>query len=304
MKKLQFVAAVVVLLLVLVLGMGFAEAPAYAQSVYPTALGRVTAPATVPLQCNASNAACAPVTAANPLRVSAANTGAAADQVQGNVAQATTDAGNPIKIGGRVNGGTTWATLTDGQRADALSNANGMLYVSAGQGGSGGGSDARPLIGFTGRTGWASNPDPVAMAAFGFNGSTWDRTRGDSNGLVTQPALSATYWQYAAVTGGIVNSTADVAVKAAAGASVRNYVCAIDITHDVLGAATEIVVKDGTTVMWRGKLQTAATDTALGAGDIAFSPCLRGTANTAVNVAAVSAVTGGIYVNLRGYTGS
>lgn len=128
----------------------------------------------------------------------------------------------------------------------------------------------------------------------------------DANGNVTQPALSSTYWYYAAATGGIVNTTTAVTVKAAAGASVRNYVCSIDISHDVLGAATELVINDGAagTVMWRGKLQTAAADSSIGAGKLVFSPCLRGTANTLVEVKTVTAVTGGVLVNLTGYTGS
>lgn len=125
----------------------------------------------------------------------------------------------------------------------------------------------------------------------------------DSNGQAVQPALSTQFWSYAGVTGGIVSSTADVAVKTAAGAGVRNYVCGIGVSHDVLSAASEIVVKDGSTVLWRGRLQTPASDVSGGAGHISFSPCLRGTANTAVNVAMITSVTGGVIVDLTGYTG-
>lgn len=126
----------------------------------------------------------------------------------------------------------------------------------------------------------------------------------DANGLVVQPSLGANIWSYAGVAGGIVSSTADVTVKAAGAAGVRNYVCTLDVSHDLLSAVTEIVVKDGSTVLWRGKLQTPAMDIAGGAGKLTFMPCLRGTAATAVNVALTVSVTGGVFINVTGNTGS
>ena len=122
----------------------------------------------------------------------------------------------------------------------------------------------------------------------------------DANGAVVQPALSATFWQYAAVTGGIVSSVADVALKAAAGAGVRNFISSMTIAHDTLGAVTEYMVEDGAVVIYRGKLQTAATEGIT----IPFNPPLRGTANTAINFALITSVTGGVFVNAQGYTGS
>jgi hypothetical protein len=127
----------------------------------------------------------------------------------------------------------------------------------------------------------------------------------DANGLVVQSALATNTWSYAAVAGGIVSSTADVTVKAAGAATVRNYVCTLDVSHDLLSAVTEMVVKDGaSTVMWRGKLQTPAMDISGGAGKLTFMPCLRGSLATAVNVALTVSVTGGVYVNVTGNTGS
>ena len=55
--------------------------------------------------------------------------------------------------------------------------------------------------------------------------------------------------------------------------------------------------------MFLMKLQTAANE---GASEIAFTPCLRGSANTLVEVATTTTATvsGGTYVNLSGYTGN
>jgi hypothetical protein len=230
-------------------------------------------------------------------------TGTSAAQVQGNVASAATDSGNPVKVACVYNG--TQPTFTTGQRGDVQCSSRGRTLS-----GTGGQYSAQDALPNSGLFGWAADDDAATAARVGvtanmvFNGSTWDRTRGDANGLVVQPALSATFWGYAAASGGIVSSTADVAVKAAGGASVRNYVCSIDISHAALSAASEIVIKDGATVIWRAILQTPATDIGGGAGKLPITPCLRGTANTAVNVALITSVTGGVYVNLTGYTGS
>lgn len=261
-----------------------AAGPVLAQVTYPTTASGVRAPGTVPLQCDANGANCAPKTGANP------------EPVAGTVASGTADSGNPVKVGGVFR--STMPTLTDGQRGDLqLDNRAGLLVSIKGTGTTAA-NVGTALDATSGTPGLFVTPLGLV-----FNGSTWDRMRGDVNGQVVQPALSATFWQYAAASGGIVSSTADVAVKTAAGAGVRNYVCGIDIAHDALGGATELVIKDGASVMWRGRLQTAAVDSSNGSGAIVFSPCLRGSANTAVNVAAISSVTGGIYVNLRGYTG-
>ena len=131
-----------------------------------------------------------------------------------------------------------------------------------------------------------------------------DRQRGDANGAVVQPALSSTFWNYAAASGGIVNTATAVTVKAAAGASVRNYVMSMQCAHDTLGAATELAIRDGAagTVLWRGRLQTVATDSS--GATVNFEPPLRGTANTLTEIVTLTAVTGGVYCNLQGYTGA
>ena len=91
--------------------------PAAAQSAYPTPLNRVVVPATVPLQCNASNAACLPISAANPQAVNqpgvtatgslAALNAAAPLAVQGN-------AGWAVDVRGTFVGTITFQSSVDG----------------------------------------------------------------------------------------------------------------------------------------------------------------------------------------------
>ena len=137
------------------------------------------------------------------------------------------------------------------------------------------------------------------------NGSTVTDQCGDANGTVTQSGLSSTFWNYAAAAGGIVNSAAAVTLKAAAGAGVRNYLKTLTVAHDALGAATEMAIRDGAAgaVLWRGKLQTGAVDSAQSAS-IEFDPPLKGSANTLMEVVTLTAVTGGVFVNATGFTGT
>lgn len=221
--------------------------------------------------------------------------------VSGSVASGAADSGNPVKVGGKYN--STTPTLTDGQRGDVQLDSRGNIRVTLT------GTDGTQTPQIT-TTSDALSASIAGMATRGFNlvynGTTWDRMRGDTNGIVTQPSLSANFWNYAAASGGIVNTTTAVTIKAAAGASVRNYLSSISINHDTLGAATEIAIRDGAggTVLWRGKLQTTATDSATGSGSITFNPPLRGTANTLMEVVTLTAVTGGVFVNAQGYTGA
>lgn len=102
-------------------------------------------------------------------------------------------------------------------------------------------------------------------------------------------------WQYAALAGGIINTT-DVVVKAAAAAGIRNYVTAIQV-RNTNAVATEFVIKDGATVIWRTQLPASMTDSQT----VTFITPLKGTAATAVNVACIT--TGAaVYANLQGYS--
>jgi hypothetical protein len=103
-------------------------------------------------------------------------------------------------------------------------------------------------------------------------------------------------WQFAGATGGIVNTT-DVVAKAAAGAGLRNYVTGIQFKN-ASNVATDLVIKDGSTVIWRGHMGTDFDDP--GMIGVVFQTPLKGTANTAINVACT--VSGAaVYVNLQGF---
>jgi hypothetical protein len=125
-----------------------------------------------------------------------------------------------------------------------------------------------------------------------------DATRGMATTLgkqiVLPHSIPASTWNYATATLGVTDTADDVA-KAAAGAGVRNYVTSVQVINGHATVATEVVIKDGSTVMWRGWAE------AVGGGVSAkFDPPLRGTANTAINVANI---TNGskTYFNLQGY---
>lgn len=133
-----------------------------------------------------------------------------------------------------------------------------------------------------------------------YNGTTWDRQRGDTNGTLTQPGLSATHWSYAAKSGGISNTTTAVTIKASAGGALKNCITAIQITAGTLGADTEVAIRDGAAgpVLWRGFLGTAG-----GQLDIVFPVPIVGSAATLLEVVTLTAtVTGGVYVNVQGFT--
>lgn len=144
-----------------------------------------------------------------------------------------------------------------------------------------------PITG--GRTGYAPGVVLVTSAGAVANG--------DANAMSVAIAPSASTWGYAGATGGILDTT-DVAIKAAAGAGVRNFLRSIQFKN-TSATASEIVVKDGSTVIWRGHVSAsmAVMD------GWTFDPPLRGTANTALNVAMLTTATATI-VCAQGFTGT
>lgn len=106
------------------------------------------------------------------------------------------------------------------------------------------------------------------------------------------PELS---WSASAPSGGIVNTT-DVVLKAAAGAGLRNYLTGMDIRNSHASVATEVVIKDGSTVIWRGHFPANSPTI-----NVVFETPLKGTANTALNAACVT--TGAaVYLNAQGFS--
>jgi hypothetical protein len=101
-------------------------------------------------------------------------------------------------------------------------------------------------------------------------------------------------WSYAAAAGGVVNTT-DVVLSAAAGAGLRRYIKSMTLSNNS-ATATEVVLKDGATIIWRGHLPANAPNL-----NIDFGTPLRTTANAALNFACITTAAA-VYVNAQGYT--
>ena len=115
----------------------------------------------------------------------------------------------------------------------------------------------------------------------------------DGRQIVRLNSIPENEWQYAAASGGIVN-TADNVLIAAAGANIKNYLTGLSVAN-ANATASEIVIKDGSTVIWRMYLAANAP-----IQSIKFVTPLQSTANTALNVACITTGTQ-TYVNAQGY---
>lgn len=94
----------------------------------------------------------------------------------GNVAGAATDSGNPVKVGGIFN--TTAPTYSSGQRAELQTNNRGSLAVELKNGATqlGYSTDNADAIGASG----TADRLNVVSKNYVYNGSTYDRMRGDT----------------------------------------------------------------------------------------------------------------------------
>ena len=116
----------------------------------------------------------------------------------------------------------------------------------------------------------------------------------DGRQVIRLNSIPENEWQYAAASGGIVN-TADNVLIAAAGANIKNYLTGLSVAN-ANATASEIVIKDGaSTVIWRMYLAANAP-----IKSIIFSTPLQSTANTALNVACITTGTQ-TYINAQGY---
>ena len=162
----------------------------------------------------------------------------------------------------------------------------GLLYVGGGASPEGGGIGTSPIvIGLECRT---SSKTSVAN-------STLVRPIATVDGrLITRlNSIPENEWQYAAASGGITNTT-DVVLQAAAGSGIKNYLTGLSVAN-ASATASEVVVKDGSTVIWRMYLAANAP-----IQSIKFVTPLQSTANTALNVACITTGTQ-TYVNAQGY---
>lgn len=148
--------------------------------------------------------------------------------------------------------------------------------------------------------------DPSQQVTVGFPAAMVDKSNApttrlvpaftvvDSSGAPAGSSISpASGIVFASPTGGFTD-TADHAVMAAA-AGLRNYLTGLQFANT--GTASEIVIKDGaSTVLWRG--YALATTGAM--STLSFSPPLRGSVNTAMNVAMITTASA-TRVSAQGY---
>ena len=170
----------------------------------------------------------------------------------------------------------------------------GLISIGGGLSFEGGGAGTNPLaIGLECRT---SSKTGVANATLVRPIATTDGRQ-----IVRLDSIPENEWSYVAASGGITNTTTAVALVAGAGSGVRNYITSLQVSSDTLGTATEVVIQDGVggAILWRAKIGTAGT---VGIQDIRFHPPLRGSSNTLLEAACVTATgTGSIYLNVQGY---
>ena len=117
--------------------------------------------------------------------IAASSVGGGSSAVVGNVASASADSGNPVKVGGVYL--SALPTYTTGQRGDLLLSARGAL-ATCGFGGAGADGVSNGTLGFM----FAQNNTSgylAAQADHTFNGTTWDRKR--KANLVSRTASSA-----------------------------------------------------------------------------------------------------------------
>ncbi len=163
----------------------------------------------------------------------------------------------------------------------------GLTFIGGGLSFEGGGSGTNPIaVGLEGRT---SSKTSVTNATLVRPISTLDGRQ-----ITRLNSIPENEWQYAAASGGITN-TSDVALVAAQGAGIKNYLTGLSVAN-ANATASEIVIKDGaSTVIWRMYLAANAP-----IQSIRFGTPLQSSANTALNVACITTGTQ-TYISAQGY---
>ncbi len=133
--------------------------------------------------------------------------------VQGNVASGATDSGNPVKVGCVYNSASPAPTA--GQRVDCQTDAGGRLVVATGTAVVSADGDNN-VIGYSSFAQGTPGARKLAISPYVFNGSTWDRQRGDTFGTysVLVPSTAATAAIAPAATSAVAGS---LVLKASAG---------------------------------------------------------------------------------------
>lgn len=148
--------------------------------------------------------------------------------VRGNVASGASDSGNPVKIGGKYN--ATNPTLTDGQRGDIQldSRSNQKVVLANGTNSQNWKTDNGDAVAVS------STVDKPAVVSRNtvFNGSTWDRMRGDAtDGLLVNLGAN----NDVTVTSGAITETNSAAIKTAV-ETIDNAISGSEMQVDVVGA--------------------------------------------------------------------
>jgi hypothetical protein len=162
----------------------------------------------------------------------------------------------------------------------------GLMYIGGGASAEGGGAGTLPIaIAAEARTSSKTNVTNATLV----------RPIATTDGrLITRlNSIPQNEWQYAAENGGITD-TANVELVAAAGAGIKNYLTGLSVGN-ANATASEIVIKDGATVIWRMYLAANAP-----IQSINFVTPLQSTANTKLNAACIMPGTR-TYINAQGY---
>jgi hypothetical protein len=145
--------------------------------------------------------------------------------------------------------------------------------------------------------------NPVRLAGRALSAAYTTVATGDTADLMTtlQGVLTVRPYtipelefSYASAAGGVVNTT-DVVLAAAAGAGLRRYLKSMTLSNNS-ATATEVVVKDASTVIWRGHLPANAPNYCVN-----FDIPIKTSANAALNFACITTAAA-VYVNAQGYT--
>lgn len=127
----------------------------------------------------------ATVSTSNPLPVTSGS-GPTSQQIQGNVAAASADSGNPVKIGGVFL--TALPTLTNGQRGNVQITSTGILLSSTALISAAGADGTSNTLGFAASVADGTTARLAANVTYHFNETTWDRVRGNTEGTVLPSA--------------------------------------------------------------------------------------------------------------------
>lgn len=188
------------------------------------------------------------------------------------------------------------AEITAGRGQAAAGQAIGVML-------SGGNLTGNQNVGGAAAHDGAVSGNPVRIAGKAINiVPTAVSTTGDTHDLITtmvgaliqKPyAIPEADFSWAAPSA--IAVTTDNVVKAAGAAGIRNYVTGVQL-QNTGATATEVVIKDGATVIWRGFLPASMP----GIADVNFATPLKGSAATALNFACITAGAN-VYANVQGY---